>query len=133
MRARSYGALAVALVAAIALLAGSPMPGQAAARVFVGVGVGVPFWYPYPFGYPFGYPYGYPYPYAYPYPVYSPPVVRQPPVYVQPQVQTAPPPQYWYYCQGSQAYYPYVKECPGGWMQVVPQPSPPAQPPGVSR
>ena len=70
-------------------------------RVLIGVGVGVPLLYPYP------------YPYA-------PPVVVEsaPPVYVQPQ-------QYWYYCQGAQAYYPYVKECPGGWLQVVPQPSPP--------
>jgi len=71
-------------------------------RVFIGVGVGVPLLYPYP------YP-------------YSPPVVVEsaPPVYVQPQLQ------YWYYCQGAQAYYPYVKECPGGWLRVVPQPSPP--------
>jgi len=27
---------------------------------------------------------------------------------------------YWYYCADSQAYYPYVKECPGGWQQVAP-------------
>jgi len=75
-------------------------------RLFVGVGVGVPFVYPY----------------AYPV-VYSPPVVVEstPPAYTQPQQQ------YWYYCQGAQAYYPYVKECPGGWLQVVPQPSPPLQ------
>ena len=72
------------------------------ARVFIGVGVGGPLLYPYPY-------------------LYAPPVVVEsaPPVYVQPQ------PQYWYYCQGAQAYYPYVKECPGGWLQVVPQPSPP--------
>jgi len=57
----------------------------------------------------------------------SPPaVVQQPPVYVEP----APPPeepQYWYYCQDAQAYYPYVQQCPKGWMKVVPQPQPPGQ------
>ena len=30
--------------------------------------------------------------------------------------------QYWYYCPGSDTYFPYVKECPGGWHQVVPEP-----------
>jgi hypothetical protein len=76
-------------------------------RIFLGVGVAAPFWYPYP------------------YPVYPPPVVAEssPPVYLQ---QDQPQQQYWYYCQGTQAYYPYVKECPGGWLQVAPQPSPPS-------
>ncbi len=32
----------------------------------------------------------------------------------------------WYYCPGQNAYYPYVKECPGGW-QTVPA-EPPAEP-----
>jgi len=74
-------------------------------RAFVGVGVGLPLVYPY------AYPYSYP--------VYSSPVVAESaqPVYVQPGQQ------YWYYCRDSQAYYPYVKECPGGWIKVVPQPS----------
>ena len=54
-----------------------------------------------------------------------------PPIYI-----TAAPPQrsvyishdqdnqrfYWYYCQASHRYYPYVKHCPGGWMKVVPHP-----------
>jgi hypothetical protein len=74
--------------------------------VFFGVGIAAPLWYPYP------------------YPVYAPAVAESsPPVYAQPESQ--PQQQYWYYCQGAQAYYPYVKECPGGWLQVVPQPSPP--------
>ena len=86
-------------------------------RVFFGFGVGFPFWYPYP--------------YAYPYPVYVPPAVVEPspPVYVQqqpqPQYQTQVQSQYWYYCPTSQTYYPYVKECASGWLQVVPQTSPP--------
>ncbi len=67
------------------------------------------------------YPY---YPY-YPYNYYgAPPVViqQQPPAYVQ---GNPDPSSYWYYCQDSQAYYPYVKECPGGWMKVVPEATPP--------
>jgi hypothetical protein len=81
-------------------------------HVFFGVGVAVPVWYP---------------AYAYAGPVYSPPVVVEstPPVYTQ--QAPPPPPQYWYYCQSPQGYYPYVKECPGGWLQVVPQPTPPPQ------
>jgi hypothetical protein len=43
------------------------------------------------------------------------------------QQAPAPPAQaYWYYCANAGAYYPYVKDCPGGWMQVVP-PAPPGQ------
>ena len=57
---------------------------------------------------------------------YPPVVVAPPPVYVQPAppVATAPPPapQYWYYCDSAQAYYPYVQQCPGGWRPVVPTP-----------
>ncbi len=30
-------------------------------------------------------------------------------------------PSYWYYCTDPEGYYPYVDECPRGWMQVVPQ------------
>jgi hypothetical protein len=68
-----------------------------------------PPWYPY-------YPYGY----------YSPPpaYVQPPQVYVQPE---QPQQNFWYYCQDPPGYYPYVKNCPGGWMQVVPQPAPPKQ------
>ena len=29
---------------------------------------------------------------------------------------------YWYYCRKPEGYYPHVKKCPDGWMQVVPQP-----------
>lgn len=67
------------------------------------------------------------YPPYYPYPVYMPPpvVIRPapPPVYIerqQPALQLEPG--YWYYCNEAQAYYPYVKECPGPWRQVAPQP-----------
>ena len=61
----------------------------------------------------------------YPYGYYSPPPVivqQQPPVVVQPEQRSD---NYWYYCQNPQGYFPYVKNCPGGWMKVVPQPTPP--------
>jgi hypothetical protein len=53
-------------------------------------------------------------------------VIQQQP---QEYIQQSPAPQqqgYWYYCQNPQGYYPYVKECPAGWLQVVPQPTPPS-------
>jgi FKBP-type peptidyl-prolyl cis-trans isomerase FkpA len=33
----------------------------------------------------------------------------------------------WYYCNDTRAYYPYVRECASGWLQVVPQQTPPGQ------
>jgi len=99
-------------------------------HVRFGVTIG-PYWGP---GYYQPYPYYYP-PY---YPVYSSPVVierQAPQVYIeqQPAPVTAPPvssaapaANFWYYCAASRGYYPYVKECPGGWQRVSPQP--PGQP-----
>jgi hypothetical protein len=56
--------------------------------------------------------------------VYVPPVVISvaPPVYVEqrPAVPVLEP-GYWYYCTEAQAYYPYVKQCPGDWQKVPPQ------------
>ncbi len=82
-------------------------------RVGVGVFIGAPaFWY-------------YPPPYY-----YYPPVVAvpsSPPVYIErgdPQPAPEQARSYWYYCPDSNAYYPYVKHCPGGWQRVVPQPPP---------
>lgn len=79
------------------------------------------------FGYDLGLGfYGWPY---YPYPYYPPivPVPSTPPVYTQqdmPSTPQAPPPQnsYWYYCRNPDGYYPYIRECPGGWETVSPQP-----------
>ena len=76
-------------------------------RVVVGVGVGSPSWW------------GPPYYYSY-YPgYYSPPAVVQqaPPAYIQ---QTPAAPNFWYYCQAPEGYYPYVQSCPGGWTTVSP-------------
>ncbi|MFC5768759.1 hypothetical protein [Thauera sinica] len=66
--------------------------------------------------------------YFYPRPIYPyPPVVIQQrvpePAIVQPAPQASPP--VWYYCPGSDAYYPYVQRCPEGWRTV------PAVPPGL--
>lgn len=36
---------------------------------------------------------------------------------------------WWYWCTGAGAYYPYVKECPGGWQRVAPQTAVPADRP----
>ena len=62
------------------------------------------------------------YVYSHAYPVYV-----QMPVYGQPQAQ------YWAYCRSPQGYYPYVSECPAGWLPVAPtSPPPPLVPPHTS-
>ena len=73
-------------------------------------------------GYGYGYPFYYPPPYGYPPTVVVVPTT--PPVYTQQQQVQPVQPQtnYWHYCQKPQGYYPYVKNCPGGWLQVTPQP-----------
>jgi hypothetical protein len=83
-------------------------------------GVGAAFFLGVPL-YGLGY-YSAPY-YSYPAYAYSYP----PPVYVEqgyPQTATAAG-QDWYFCAGSNAYYPYVTECPGGWQRVPAVPPPP--------
>jgi hypothetical protein len=82
-----------------------------------------PRFYPYP-GWWWPYPYVYPYAYPYPYPFYLPPpeVTEQPPAYSKPEQEQ---PYYWYYCPNPQGYYPYIKSCPGGWVRVVPNLTPP--------
>jgi hypothetical protein len=36
-----------------------------------------------------------------------------------------PPDPYWSYCRPANAYYPYVRECPGGWERYLPSPESP--------
>ncbi len=98
-----------------------------------GVVIG-PYWGPsYYSPFPYYYPPYYSYPYSYP------PVVierQAPQVYIEQQAPAAPPAppapaaaapaNYWYFCAATNAYYPYVKECRGGWQRVLPQP--PGQP-----
>lgn len=92
----------------------------------LGVAAGVALGYPY-YGYnPYYYPnyYGsYPYAYA---PAYQPSVaaVEQEPVYQDAPRASAPARDrdYWYFCRESKAYYPYVKNCRGGWEKVLSTP-----------
>jgi hypothetical protein len=125
MKKTSYVAIAV-----IVLLFVGVLPVQAHGPYWRGgvwVGPGwTPWWGPRAY---LGGPYwGAPYPYYAGPPVVvqqSPPVYVQqsPPVYVQQTPQTEEP-YYWYYCQKPKGYYPYIKECPAGWMKVVPSPAP---------
>ena len=65
---------------------------------------------------------------AYPDYLYPPEVVQETPLeYIQQEPEPAPI-AYWYYCQNPQGYYPYIKECPGGWLTVVPPSNVPAAP-----
>ena len=77
------------------------------------------------FGVPLGWAYTHPYPYYYYPPVYVPTVVvpAQPQTYIERPAPQQPAQGWWHYCADSRAYYPYVKDCPGGWQRVAPQPS----------
>ena len=113
-------------------------------RVGVGVFIGAPFFGYYPPAYnyypPTYYDPGYYYPPSAAVP-YSPPAYIEqgnappapapysPPAYgEQGNAPPAPAPSqanWWYYCAGTQSYYPYVRQCPGGWQRVSPQPPSP--------
>jgi hypothetical protein len=117
----------------VCALAAIAVSGTAQARVFVGVGIGVPGYPVYP-SYPYYYPVA-PAPYYYP-PAPVVAVPADPPTYIeQGQAQIAPdaaggPPQQagtWYYCDAANAYYPYVKQCAGGWRAVPANPPAPNQ------
>ncbi|MBE0626123.1 MAG: hypothetical protein IH606_15055 [Burkholderiales bacterium] len=92
-------------------------------RVGFGISFALPYYWPsyYPGNYASYYSYPYTYPgtaYAYPGPAAGAYVERD-------YAQAAPAPrQDWYYCAGSNAYYPYVRECPGGWQRVPSEPPP---------
>jgi hypothetical protein len=101
------------LLAALAVGALMSESASAGGRVVVGFGFGFPLWYPAPWHYA-------PAPYYYP-----PPVVisRAPITYIERREVTPASTDWWYYCQQSNSYYPYVKTCPGGWQKVSPTPS----------
>jgi hypothetical protein len=114
-----------------------PRPGWYGPRVYFGFGYGWPgywwggrpWWGPGWYGYP-AYPYAY-YPYAYPPSVVVSPgpqtyIEQAPAATAQQAPATASPPNYWYYCAESKGYYPYIRECPEGWMTVVPPSSAPS-------
>jgi hypothetical protein len=60
--------------------------------------------------------------YFYPWPVYPYPSPWDPPpveIVTPPAAAALPPPTpYWYFCEASKTYYPYVSSCAGGWKQV---------------
>lgn len=92
---------------------------------FYGPGFYGPGFYGYPYYYGFSSRYYYPRLYGYPSSVIAP---TSPPVYIQREApvaaSTQPQTSYWYYCRSPEGYYPYVKQCPEGWLQVAPQPAP---------
>ncbi len=118
---RMKAALTLILVL-FGVMASAPALAWHHGRVHFGVFVGGPVFFPWYYGGPYG-------PYYYP-----PAVPASPPVYVEqgdPQAAPGPAPSaapqsqgYWYFCADSKTYYPYVKECPGGWQRVTPQPAP---------
>lgn len=109
--------LMLALVAGGALLSGAALADRHG-RFGVGIDIGIPLWGP---GYYSPWPYGY-YPPYQPY-GYYPPVVApySPPAYIEQAPQQAPAGA-WFYCAESKSFYPYVRECPGGWQRVSPTP-----------
>ena len=120
-KARIAVALAVALTASLAARSAFAWHhGHGGPRVSFGFNFGIPVGaYPYYYYPPYYYPAYYPAPVV---------VQQQAPVYIERNPQPAPsaqpsaPAGYWYYCADSRAYYPYVKECQGGWQRVAPQP-----------
>lgn len=103
--------LATVLLLGAAISAASPVWAHSRHRghARVGVFIGAPLW-----------------PWYYPPAYYYPPVIAvpapPPPVYIEQPRPPAAIQNYWYYCSNPEGYYPYVKECPGGWQQVAPQP-----------
>jgi hypothetical protein len=97
-------------------------------RFDFGLVIGDPYWgwgpyYPYSYPYyPYSYPYYYSYPYSYSYAPTAPSLPQEYMEQTEPDESAAAPPDVWYYCPGSKAYYPYVRECPGGWETVAVEP-----------
>jgi hypothetical protein len=105
---------AILLLLALALASGSALA-HGRSRVFLGFNFGFPVYHPW-------YPAYYPAPVYYPVaPVYVQP--SEPPVYQQRGDVVPEGPGTWYFCREANGYYPYVKQCPGGWQRVPAQPS----------
>ena len=103
------------LVLVLALTNGAALAhGRGGARVHFGFHFGVPLFHSW---------HHYPAPVYY-YPV-APVVVQPPapPVYVERSDVVPESAGTWYFCRESNTYYPYVKQCPGGWTRVPAQPS----------
>lgn len=93
----------------------------------VGVYIGAPFVAPLygPMYGPWYYPPTFSY-FSYSYPSVTVAEPSPPAAYVErPALADSSPamePNYWYYCHRPDGYYPYVKQCPGGWQKVPPSP-----------
>ena len=120
MTSFTKGILALALILAGAMAAETALAGRSS--VTFGFSFGFPgYWYYPP---PYYYPPAYPYYNPYYYPPYADP--SAPVTYTEQGAQpgaSQPPTQWWYYCVDSKAYYPYVRECAGGWQRVPPTPA----------
>jgi len=112
------------LLSLVAFSAPAEAHGRVRGGVFLHFGVPWPGWWAPRYYYPP--PAGYYY-----YDDYPPPAVYvqrpDPPTYIErSDVEAAPaakaPEHWWYWCAGAEKYYPYVKECPGGFQRVPPQP-----------
>jgi hypothetical protein len=59
---------------------------------------------------------------------YAPPAIvvpASPPTYIEKNDASESNAQsFWYWCADARAYYPYVKQCAGGWQRVTPQAAP---------
>jgi len=108
----------LALLVAVVGVFASELAEAHGRRSHVHIGVGFGYWGPF-WGPPWWY---YPAPYYYPTPVV---VQRAPVTYIEQGSSDAPAssPAWWYYCDASKGYYPYVKECPSGWQRVPPAPA----------
>jgi hypothetical protein len=109
--------LMLALAAAGALLCGAALA-DGHGRFGFGINIGIPLWGP---GYYSPGPYGY-YPYQPMMAPYAPAYVQQAPQYAPPQAMPQASAGAWFYCAESKSFYPYVRECPGGWQRVSPTP-----------
>jgi len=103
------------LLALVGVVATEPALAHGRGRVSVGVGFG-PYWGP-----NWGPGWWYPPPYYY-YPPAAVVVPAQPTTYIEQGSAPAEAGNWWYYCESTRGYYPYVKECPAGWQRVSPVP-----------
>lgn len=117
----------VAVIAACALASLPAMARHGHGHRGGGLSLGFVFGAPAYYGPRYYAPYYDQYYYYPPYPVAPAPYVPPAPTaYIERDIAPSAPEQpagYWYYCAESRAYYPYVRQCPGAWQQVAPQPA----------
>jgi hypothetical protein len=129
-RLRFALAALVALLTLLSLSAPAQAHGRTRGGVYLHFGVPWGWWWPRYYYYPPPVYY-----YDYPAPGYPPLAVdrRTPPTYVErddleesapaESASTEQPTIWWYWCPSSRQYYPYVKQCPGGFHRVPSQPT----------